>query len=299
MPLTPPSESKSIVLRSTHILLVRVTDAREGAWAPSQPALKSRTVDLSLQVLQTLRGKVAPEPKGPVQVRITQSDYAGELMMRSLPGVWSPVQLAPGTELVVFARTDSSRVEDVLTEPGCTRVVLAKTVLPGVRIAVNAEGLSLERTLALAAPETTQLDPTFAEYLWEKHGGGALASQQDFDLLMGFTERKGLEVSTRQALLKGGYDLVGMHPDAPPERGQRLALTMCRVLLMPEASGLHENLIGTYLPNLLGITSTQPPLPAAAVFKGHEAERDTLHAFLRHHGTGADAMPLLTWINIK
>jgi hypothetical protein len=157
----------------------------------------------------------------------------------------------------------------------------------------------VSRTLALAGPETEHLDPIFADFLWGKYGGPAMASQSDFDLLAGFAERKGLATRTRQALLKAGYDLVGMEGDDKPERAERLALAMCRVLLMPEAADLHENLIETYLPNLLGITSALPPRPASAVFKGHEAERNGLKAFLQRHGTDADPAHLLAWLNGK
>lgn len=301
MTQTAHTDSKSIILRSTHILLVKVMTAKVGAWAPSRPGLKSRSVDLSLQVVETLRGRLDPAPTGPVHISITQTDYAGELMMQPLTGAWAGAELLPGTMLVVFATSAEARVEHILVEPACTRVVPAEPALSGLRIAAQAEAdeLPLGRTLALAARDTARLDSTFAEFLWGKYGNGAMASQSDFDLLADFTERKGLEARTRQALLNGGYDLVKLHGDAIAERAQRLALAMCRVLLMPEAADLHENLIGTYLPNLLGITSGLPPLAASAVFKGHEAERNAVKAFLRSHGTDTDTTPLVTWLNAK
>jgi hypothetical protein len=298
---TSHSTPRSIVLRSTHILLVKVIAAKEGAWVPSKPGFKSRTVDLSLEISETLRGKVDPVPGEPVRVTIPQSDYDGELMMQPVPGSWSRVPLEPGTELVVFAESRVPRAEQVLAEPACTRVVPAEPVLPGLHIAAKAEAdrLPLAATLELAAPDTARLDPMFAEFLWDKYGDGALASQVDFDLLADFAERKGLDARTRQELLDGGYRLVGLHGDPTPGRARRLALAMCRVLLMAEAADLHENLIGTYLPNLLGITSGLPLQPAWAVFKDREAERDALDAFLRGHGTDADATPLLAWLSVK
>jgi hypothetical protein len=227
---------------------------------------------------------------------VTQSGYAGELMMQPLPGVWSPVALTPGAELVAFAQTTDSRVDRVLAEPACTRVVPASPILPGLRIAIKAEtdGLTLDRTLSLATVEASHLDPVFAEYLWDKYEGEAMASLSAFGSILNFTERGGLDVRTRQTLLQGAYDLVGMHRD-DADRAQRLALSMCRLLLMPEAAVLHENLIGTYLPNLLGIASSLPPQPASKVFQGHESERDALRAFLRRYGTDGDAAALLAW----
>jgi hypothetical protein len=172
--------------------------------------------------------------------------------------------------------------------------------LPGLRIAAEAlnNDLPLPRTLDLAAPVGAKLDPIFAEFLWEHYADEAMASQRAFDSLAEFSERKGFPVRTRQALIDGGYRLVSMRGDDTPERGRRLALTMCRVLLMPEAADLHENLIGTYLPNLLGISSGLPPQPASKVFEDRESERSAVEAFLRH-GTVADAAPILEWIQVR
>jgi hypothetical protein len=294
------STSRSIVLRSSHILLVKVVAARPGPWGPSTPGLQSRKVALSVQIAETFRGRVDPAPDGPVNVAIEQTDYAGELMMQPLRGSWSPVPLDPGTELVAFAESASRRAESVLEEPACKLVLPAEQVLPGLRIAAEAlnNDLPLPRTLDLAAPVGAKLDPIFAEFLWEHYADEAMASQRAFDSLAEFSERKGFPVRTRQALIDGGYRLVSMRGDDTPERGRRLALTMCRVLLMPEAADLHENLIGTYLPNLLGISSGLPPQPAAKVFEDRESERSAVEAFLRH-GTVADAAPILEWIQVR
>jgi len=295
------SDSKSIVLRSTHILLIEVIGAPAGPWAPSRPGLKSRSVDLSLRVVETLRGRLDPEPAGAVRISITQYDYAGELMMQPLPGPWPRGDFMPGTAWVAFAHTEESRAERILVEPACTQVVPAAPVLAGLRIAAQAErgNLPLAQTLALAGPDTARLDPIFAGFLWGKYGDRAMASQPEFNARADFTERKGLQDRARQALVQGGYDLVKLKGDETPGRTHRLALTMFRVLLMPEAADLHENLIETYLPNLLGIASGLPHQEASAVFKGHESEREAVKAYLRRHGTDADAAPLLTWLNTR
>ena len=130
--------SRSIVLRSSHILLVKVVAAKPGAWARSKPGLKSRTVELSVQIVETLRGKIDPAPDGPITLTIEQADYAGQLMMQPLPGSWSRVPAEPGTELVAFAESASQRAERLLEEPACKLVQPAAQVLPGVRIATQA-----------------------------------------------------------------------------------------------------------------------------------------------------------------
>ena len=247
---------------------------------------------MSVQIVETLRGKIDPVPDGPVTLTIEQADYAGQLMMQPLPGSWSRVPAEPGTELVAFAESASQRAERLLEEPACKLVQPAAQVLPGVRIATQAlaDDLPLARTLDLAAPAAARLDPIFAEFLWERYADDVMASQRAFDELA---------IRTRQGLVDAGYRLVSLRGDETPRRGQRLALTMCRILLMPEAADLHENLIGTYLPNLLGISSGLPPQPASKVFEDHESERKAVEAFLRRHGTDADATPILEWIQVK
>ena len=298
---TSQMKPKSLVLRSSHIVLVKVMAAKAADWTPSKPGLKSRKVDLTLEIIQLLRGKLDTAHGVSVRIRIMQSSYAGMLRMQPLPGVWSQVELVPGAELVVFAQTNGTAAEDVFAEPACIRVGPAKPMLPGLRIATKAiaESLHLDRVLALAGPESPHLDSTFAEFLWGHYGVAAMDSQPDFDALASFAERKDLDTTTRNSLLGGGYDCVSLHGDANPQRAQRLALAMLRVLLMPDAADLHENLIGTDLPNLLGITSELPRQAATDVFKGHEVEREALNAFLREHGTSADAKPLQSWLNVK
>lgn len=297
----PAREHKSIILRSTHILLVRVVAAKPSAWAPAPPGFESRRVELSLEIVEVLRGKLEPAPAGPVTLQVVQFDYAGLLMMQPLPGLWSRIPVEPGTELVAFARSTSARAERILEEPALTRAQTAMPVLPGLRVAVKtlADNRPLHRALELATSIAPQLDQLFAEFLWDRYGDEAVASQADFDLLADFTEKKGLQQLTRLALLDGGDDLVSRDGDETPGRVRRLALTMFRVLLMPEAADLRENLIRKSLPNLLGIASSLPAQPAAKVFAGRAEERAAVEAFLRHHGTDADATPLLAWLGVE
>ena len=298
MTQTVQSDSKSIVVRSTNIVLVDVVRAVAGEWAASRPGLKSRNVELTLRAAEQFRGKLDPPPAGEVQVSITQFDYAGELRMQPLPGVWPGVPLAAGMSLVIYSSSQDARIEKVID--AATLVVEAETVLSGLRIVSKAESqnLHLDAVLALAAPEAPKLDSSFADFMWAEYGDQALASVNQFNLLADFTERKDLTIETRQSFLKGGYDLVGLHGDGTPALAQRLARTMVHLLTIPGTEDLHENLIETFLPNLLGITSELPPQKSADVFRDHETDRAALDAFLRHDKTEAGAV-LLKWLHQK
>jgi hypothetical protein len=298
--VTPSARTQihSIVLESTHILLVEVLDAQPGPWQPAQPGLKSRQIAVQLRVAEVLRGRLDSQRGAPLQTTITQYDYAGELMMQSLPGCWSGQDLRPGSRFAVLAQTNESRAERILLEPACKQVLPAEPVLPELRIAAQAESdnLPLDRTLALARAEITRLDALFADFLWAKYGDEAMESQASFNQITGFLERRGLQVQTRQMLLKDGYDLVGLYGDETPERAQRLAKSMFRTLLMPDTAPLHANLIGTYLPNLLGISSSLPPQSPDTVFKDHEAERDAVTTLLEKLRNDGGARQLLSWL---
>src|SRR5271167_3450074 len=106
--LTAYTNSGSTVLGLTHILLIEVTTANAGPWdlSRSGEGFETRSVDVSVQVVEILRGTLDPAPAGPVHISITQYDYDSELMWQPLPGPWPPGELLPGTALVVFAQTD-------------------------------------------------------------------------------------------------------------------------------------------------------------------------------------------------
>lgn len=284
---------RSIMLRSNPILLVEVAAAAPHPWAPSLPGLRMHKVDLELTVVEVIRGKVAP---GKASVTVEQSDYAGLLRMRPLPGVWSGVKLLPGSKWVLFCHGADLPVAQLVAT--CTAVVPADQVLPGLRTAVKAEAeqLTLDAVLTLAKPQAARLDRVFVEFLYARYGGVAMSSQQQFDVLMAFAELGPLQVGTRQAMLMGAYDMVSDHGEATPERGRRLALAMFRTLQMPEAVDLHENLVQTYLPNLLGISSAQPPMTAAYVFKDQQALQAAIKAALKGPLRESEHAKLEAWL---
>jgi hypothetical protein len=299
--MTPVGQrnSHSVILRSTHIVLIEVVAAKNGPWTPSRPGLQSRDVVLSIKVNEVLRGTIDPPVAGHVSISITQYEYAGLLMMQPLPGPWPSAELKPGDSFAAFAETGESSIQRIFTAPPCTLVLPAEPVATGLRIASQAEAgnFPLERTLTLAlgAADRVRLDPLFAEFLWDKYADAAMASAVEFNRLVSFAEAKELAVPTRQALLKGGYDLAGLHPGWTPKAARRLAQAMFRTLLLPEAVDLHENLVETFLPNLLGITSELSPQPASAVFLGEEELRLSSKEFLQQHGTQTGAKALLQW----
>lgn len=284
---------RSIVLRSNPILLVEVAAATPHPWAPSLPGLRMHKVDLELTVLDVIRGKGGP---GKASVTVEQSDYEGMLRMRPLPGAWSGVKLVPGSKWVLFCHGADLPVAQLVAT--CTRVVPADQVLPGLRTAVKAEAeqLTLDAVLALAKPQAARLDRVFVEFLYARYGAVAMSSQQQFDWLMAFAELGPLQAGTREAMLMGAYDMVSDHGEATPERGRRLALAMFRTLQMPEAVDLHDNLVQTYLPNLLGISSAQPPMTAAYVFKDQQALQAAIKAALKGPLRESEHAKLEAWL---
>ena len=287
---------RSIVLHSSPILLVAVAAAAPHPWEPSEPGLRMHKVDLALTAVEVIRGTVPPGTPREAGVTIEQSEYADVLQMRPLPGVWSGLQLLPGSKWVLFCHgTDLPVARLVAT---CTAVIPADQVLPGLRTAVKAEAedLTLDAVLMLAKPQAARLDRVFVDFLYARYGGVAMSSDPQFDRLMAFAELVPLQVGTRQAMLMGAYDMVSDHGDAAPERGRRLALAMFRTLQMPEAADLHANLVQTYLPNLLGIDSAQPPMTAAYVFKDQQPLQTAIKSALKGPLHGSEHTKLEAWL---
>jgi hypothetical protein len=214
-----------------------------------------------------------------------------------LPGAWSDRELIPGSKWVVFCQAAQQPLARLLAD--CALVAPAAQVLAGVRLALKAEAgrLSLSAMLVLAIPQAAELDPLFVEFLYASYGATAMSSEPEFSRLMEFAELPQLRLETRQALLAGAYDLVTDSDAVSPGHRRRLALAMFRTLLLPQAADLHANLVSPYLPNLLGITSAQPPQSAAAIFAHDAPLRSAVKAALQGPLQATQAGALAAWLD--
>jgi hypothetical protein len=285
--------SRSLILRATHIIVAQVVSANDPAWVRG-PTFEERIISLQLELEEVVKGRIKQRPGDIVRVEAKQVRLG--MSWRPMPGVWSNVPVADGTRLVAFSRMEGDDAAVALTDPAAVQLILAGEALHDVHVVSNVarRGMNLRTLLAEATPVAGALGWLFADYLWAKYEAEAIANFADFNAIMEFMERPSLNRIARATLLMSIPDSV-LAPEPQLTRHiDRLAVAMFRLLALPEAAALHENIVGTYLPNLL---SAREPTsrPASVVFKDYPQEQSralrALTAYKQH-----DSAALLDWL---
>src|SRR5262249_50107810 len=120
------------------------------------------------------------------------------------------------------------------------------------------------------------------------------ASDVAFESLITLLEAPQTTDQARAAYLTSLYEEVTMKATTTVEQVSGLIRALFRLLTMPEAESLHENIKEVYLPNLLGLKN--PPLrySTADVFEDRNDERLAVLAFLRQ--APGDVSQLIQWL---
>jgi hypothetical protein len=288
-------DSRSLILRATHIVAARVVSADDPQWLPVANMGEERVVSLQLALEQVLKGRVRQRPGDSIRIQAKQRRVG--MSWRPLPGVWSNVPVAPGTRLVAFSRMEGDDAAAALNDPAALQLIPAADALDDVQVVarVAAGGMGLRALLAAAAAVDGTLGSLFADYLWARFQAEAMANFAAFDSIVEFMERRSLNRVARATLLMSIPDAV-LAPEPPPaDHVDRFAVAMFRLLDMPEAAALHENIVGTYLPNLLGL-SEPDPRPAGAVFKNYPQDRSRAARALSPYSRQSSASLLAEWL---
>ncbi len=287
--------SHSLILRATHVLVVEITASSPGPWLPPDAPAPLRTVHLDLRLTEVVKGDVQQRAGDAVKVDVKQVDPA--MTLGQVPGLWSSVPIDPGTKLVVFASTDSHDAGVIANEPAGLRLVPTEAALADVHTAaqVSAAKLDLSGAVAQARPVAGTLTDLFSDYLWEQYSPSAMADPQKFDVAAGFLEEPTLHLLARTALLMAMTTAVDAPEPPPLKQMDRLAVALFHLLAMREAAPQHDNLMSTYLPNLLSVDEPHAR-PPSEVFADYPAEKaKALAAVSAYHGTESTA-PLLAWL---
>jgi len=298
---------ESPVLAATHILLIRIESANPGEWTPAPNGGVWRSVDLAVKLEEVLKGTTEEKPGDVAHAQVKQYG-TGTTRIAGVPGVWSPLTLVPGLELVAYCVSSANRVAEMLDDPDCRQLLPADSALQGARLAVESEqsrvaaaGLpeaqnaALAQVLSGAEAVAPSLDAAFAEHLWATYGNAAIADPANFDLVMDLVERPDLAYPARATLLDQVYARVMASPIIPQALVDRLVLTMFRLLEVDQATPLRDTLVGVYLPNLVGVTG-QRHTSAADVFQSHPNERVTAEQALSQYTGSSDTSALLAWL---
>jgi len=295
---TTDVEHPSRVLRATHILRIRINDARLGPWRFSPTRRTERLAEIRITPLEALKGAVGQHPGEDLQLRVFQYS-SGSHRLPAAPGVWSNIPLEPGTELMAFCHNYISRViEDLLGEDSCEQILPTKGNLDDVRLAVQAESASLSAVaiVDLALTHARALGYVFAEYLWAKLADTSLRDLPTFEALMRLLETPELTLIARWSLLREVYAATVYSLRPSPEHVHRLALTLFHLLEVSKDPSVTDNIVQVFLPNLLGIQGGLPQRNADDVFADAAEERSKVEAILGRYQGSASTQTLLAWL---
>lgn len=294
-PMEVLQSSRSLILRASHILVVRVDSADPKPWSKLPDGNEERIVALELHLEEIVKGQVSQKAGDTVHVEAKQVQ-AG-FAWGPMPGIWSNAPIEPGTRLVAFAHTASEDAAAALNDPGGVQLLSTEEALVDVQLAarIDAGKLDLAAAIALARPQAAAVQHLFADYLWAHYEAVAMASIEKFELVAGFLEEPALHRLARATLLMTLATAV-QAPEPPAlKHVSRLAIAMFHLLALPEAGDLHDNLVGTHLPNLLDITN-KDARPPSEVFEDHPAERARAIQIVGAYHGGEPSAPLLAWL---
>jgi len=292
------SDSPSIVLRDTHILLISIQSADSTAWADTLNGRQSRTVDFTARILEVLKGVAKEEPGQDVRVRIVQQRIQTPLLLPPTGG-WSDRTLNPGDRFVVFSTSSGSSVAELLQAPACKQVLPASISLEDVHVAARAEkdGLPLQGILGLARPVAASLHHIFAEYLAARLPELSIETSANFGALLEFLELPSLAAPVRSSLLDSVERYISSSDKTAEWHFDRLAIAMFRLLGSSSDALFRDNLVSVDLPNLLGLTGGDTVRTASQVFHDHPQDRLATERTLRNYHGDSSTAALLAWFH--
>lgn len=271
--------------QSGHALHLRVAAASPG------PTLDgSRCVALDLEIVDSFRGS------GRVgdHVRLVVKQAMIEHYTSRPAGAWWIVEqsLASGSEYVALC--PSGPLADVLRAE-CTVSVaaphLANLVMLRDAVAHDLGGVPL---IARLRATCAIADEIATGYVWEQTGKQALTDLPIFDALLSVVTEPSCSTTAR-AMMLDVVSGVAMTADKPAHV-TRVARAMFKLLGMPEAVGFHDNLVGTFLPNALGLDGGIPKLKPTDVFSGDLKGRAAAMKTLADYKGTSDVTKLRAWI---
>ncbi|MFO0587365.1 MAG: hypothetical protein U0441_07495 [Polyangiaceae bacterium] len=287
--------SRSLILRASHILAAHVQTSNPGAWTTRDDGFEERGVELTLVLDEILKGHVTQRVGDAVSLHVKHVRM-GEAWT-PMPGVWSNFPVDPGTPVLAFGGTTSEDAAVVLNDGGCLRLTspLAASVDVHLAVQVDAGGLDSAAAVALATPSETKLQDLFASYLWYHFEARAMADVAELDPIVAFLGHPALSRVARTTLvMEIPTAVLGATPPAD-KHVSRLAVAFFHLLAAPTAADLHDNLVGTYLPNLLDVTN-KSARTADQVFADHPGEKAFALSAVQAYRGAQPTQPLLTWL---
>ena len=253
------------------IVHIRVISEQLGQWEPEDGGMLRRSGRLAVEVVEILKGRLSAAAGDTVELDIVERGSASG-RVTDYYGIWAHISTTPGTELVAFCDGASDDLRVALTEEHCDELVPAETVLPDLHLALSleAEGLTPDALLAEAARHQNEGGALFARYIWARIRDAVVRSADRFNALMQIAEDPRTRPEARETYLLSAYEDATFTEELPIAQRARLARSMFRTALDPDVGDLREELVDTFIPNLVEAEAPEP-LSASEVF-GDQAD---------------------------
>lgn len=264
-----------MILRATHILTLTILSLDEGPWQAASRGGRSQSFRAAARIDATLAGQPIAKPGAQVNIAGIRSQPGPRDSFG--PGVWSEVELTPGTRLVVLSRaTTSSAATAVLAEPAVMAVLPAEPAAEEIRRVLRLDRSAAGLADALRSlSEPPILTTLFAEYLVARLQQHMLyADAPGFDKVMSWLEADGRSSAVQRHVIEALTARLLSMPPPRPGFTERLALAGWRLLAKTADETLASQIETTFLPNLLGLEGAAAPVPVQAVVTdAHERHR--------------------------
>lgn len=297
-------QSTSEVIRATHIIVVRLEEVELSEWetAPNQVGVE-RTITADLIIEQILKGEVEQDLDTPIPFTVSQRG-PGQMVLMTYLGLWAHVDVVPGVRFLAFCSGETTDVTVLLKEPYCERLVNPDDNLADAELAVELEAqiedLSASDILNKAFEVNAAHKDIFARYVWERIRHEVFQSEKLFDELMDLVEASDTNLLARGCYLSAVDESLSVIPETLTTLEHRLIRAMFRLLLLPEASGLHENIRQVYLPNNIGLSDSDSDsiYSKNEIFAGYKELQDKAVSYFNQHADEEDEedMMLVAWL---
>lgn len=291
------SDAQFDILRATHTFLLRVQSGTAGVWEPVSPRMQERAVDVTFELERILKGTAEDHPGDSIELTVRQTGVIGPRFF-AVPGIWSNKELDEGNRFVAFCTSNAKRAEQILEEPNCRRIEAAEIALPDVELALKAgiADLSLVDSLARVFDRRAKYGYLFSQYIVDRLPEVLFGSLEGFDRVMALVEDSDLALRARDILLSGIYSRFLLLDPVGRTFVARLLVGTCRVVALPHAAPLHDNLLQNYLPNLLGLEGGGTRKSAGETFAGQPEQRKFCETILGGYPNKTAARAVLSWI---
>lgn len=298
IPFNP--EAESAILRAASILRVRIVSLQQMPWQVISPRFQQCELVLEMELVAVLKGSVDDAAGQRFQV-IAQRTENTSPRYSAVPGLYSQFELddlAPGAELVGFSRMLGGSAAAAMAEPACFS--LSPAILAATDVAWADTRPDLDQPLAeqLAGLQThrAEFGAYFASYLVDRVPEGFFGADSDLEAVIDVLRAPELAPDTRFVLCDGLIERIVQYSPIEHSALQQCVHGLLRLLLLPEAADLHDSLVQTWLPNLVGIEGSMEPHAAAELVPEAGLRARAVAALAHIEGGAGAASPIGAWL---